>query len=74
MFKSIKKQFEPSLEAVVQKELGEAKLRLLEAETAVEWAASQVEYNRSRIARLERTLNDFKNPFNQKKESTVHLS
>lgn len=74
MFKSIKKQFEPDLEAVVKRELYEAKLRLLEAETAVEWAASQVEYNRSRIMRLERTLNDFKNPFNQKKEPTAHLS
>ena len=58
MFKSIKKTFQPDPKDVVEKELHQARLSLLEAETALEWATSQVEYNQRRIVRLERTLHD----------------
>lgn len=58
MFKSIKKSFQPDHIQVMETELNQARLSLLEAQTALEWAASQVEYNQCRIQRLERTLYD----------------
>lgn len=44
-------------QAMAKTELEEAKLALLSAETALDWAHSNVEYNLSRIERLERMLN-----------------
>lgn len=41
---------------VASRELVEAELGKLEAETALEWAKATVEFNTSRIARLRRFL------------------
>ena len=41
---------------VIAKELQEAHLRKLEAETAAEYARSAIQYNDSRIARLQKRL------------------
>jgi hypothetical protein len=43
---------EPTPLEVVTRELAEATLEKLEAETAVDWAQSVVSYNRVRIERL----------------------
>lgn len=42
----------PSAETLAQKELEDAKRRLLEARSAVEYAASMVTYHESRVVRL----------------------
>lgn len=42
----------PSAEEIAFEELQEAKRQLLAAMTAQEWAASQVQYNTDRVARL----------------------
>jgi hypothetical protein len=42
---------------VILKELQEAQLRKLDAESAVEYAVSVVQYNEKRIKRLEERLN-----------------
>lgn len=43
----------PDLARVIADELDEARLALLRAESAVEFAQSDVDYNRARVARLE---------------------
>jgi hypothetical protein len=49
----LKERFrEPTPLEVVTRELAEATLEKLEAETAVDWAQSVVSYNRVRIERL----------------------
>ena len=45
---------------VIAKELQEAHLRKLEAETAAEYAYAAIEYNENRIQRLERRLFEHK--------------
>ena len=42
----------PSAEVLALQELEEAKRALLEAQTGMEWAKAQVQYNTDRIARL----------------------
>lgn len=46
-----------TIREVIFKELQEAQLRKLDAETAVEYAVSVVQYNEKRIKRLEERLN-----------------
>lgn len=46
-----------TIREVILKELKEAQLRKLEAESAVEYAVSVVQYNEKRIKRLEERLN-----------------
>ena len=48
----------PSPEELAARELNEARKALLAAQTGEEYARSQVEYNRARIARLEAYLRD----------------
>ena len=43
----------PSADVMAQRELEEARRELLEAQTAHEWAKSRVDFNLSRIRRLE---------------------
>ena len=45
-----------TIHEVIAKELQEAHLRKLEAETAAEYARSAIQYNDSRIARLQKRL------------------
>jgi hypothetical protein len=45
-----------TIHEVIAKELEEAHLRKLEAETAAEYAHAAMQYNEDRIARLERRL------------------
>ena len=45
-----------TLEEIIAKEMREAYLSKMEAEKALEYATSVVEYNRSRIRRLEERL------------------
>jgi hypothetical protein len=53
LFNLLKERFrEPTPLEVVTRELAEATLENLEAETAVDWAQSVVSYNRVRIERL----------------------
>jgi hypothetical protein len=47
---------QPDWTGLAAKELEEAKVSLLESETALDWARSNVEYNLSRIERLEHLL------------------
>lgn len=47
-----------TLEEILSKEMREAYLSKLEAEKALEYATSVVEYNRNRIRRLEERLKD----------------
>ena len=47
-----------TLEEILNKEMREAYLSKLEAEKALEYATSVVEYNRNRIRRLEERLKD----------------
>jgi hypothetical protein len=47
---------QPDWTSLAVKELEEAKVSLLESETALDWARSNVEYNLSRIERLEHLL------------------
>lgn len=51
---------EVDLETMVEQEIEEAKRALLRAETGVEWAMSQVQYNRTRIERLESRQHEIK--------------
>ena len=46
-----------TIREVILKELQEAQLRKLDAESAVEYAVSVVQYNETRIKRLEERLN-----------------
>jgi hypothetical protein len=46
-----------TIREVIIKELQEAQLRKLDAESAVEYAVSVVQYNEKRIKRLEERLN-----------------
>lgn len=46
-----------SYEDLIHKELEQAREDLLRAETALDWAQSNCDYNYSRIERLERRLN-----------------
>lgn len=48
----------PAPEELAARELTEARKALLMAQTAEEYARSQVDYNRARIARLEAYLRD----------------
>lgn len=53
----IKRLFEaPSAKELAAKELADAERRLLEAQTAAEYARSMVVYNRERIKRLKAYL------------------
>jgi hypothetical protein len=47
-----------TLHEIIAKELREAQLRKLEAESAVEYAKSVVSYNEQRIGRLLKRLNE----------------
>lgn len=47
-----------TLEEIITKEMREAYLSKMEAEKALEYATSVVEYNRNRIRRLEERLKD----------------
>ena len=47
---------QPDWKSMAQTELEDAKLSLLRAETALDWAQSNVDYNINRIERLERAL------------------
>jgi hypothetical protein len=44
---------------IIEKEMREAVIKKLEAESAVEYAASIVTYNVERIARLQRRLKEY---------------
>ena len=50
---------EPTPLEVVSRELAEATLEKLEAETAVDWAQSVVSYNRVRIERLNEYIDSY---------------
>jgi len=55
--KFIKELFKPkTINEIIAKELREAHLKKLEAESAVEYAMSVVEYNEQRIKRLDKRL------------------
>jgi hypothetical protein len=57
--KYIKDLIKPkTINEIIAKELREAVIRKLEAESAVEYAASVVTYNVERIARLQRRLKE----------------
>jgi len=57
----LKEQYrQPTPLEVITRELATAKLEKLEAETAVEYAQSIVDYNSTRIARLEKYLSELK--------------
>lgn len=61
MFSSISRHFrQPRVNEIMERELQEARIALLQAETAVEYSNSAVTYNRSRIQRLEKKLNEAK--------------
>lgn len=45
----------PSAATLAQRELEEARRQLLAAQTAQDWARSQVDYHQARIRRLEAT-------------------
>ena len=47
-----------TLEEIISKEMREAYISKMEAEKALEYATSVVEYNRNRIRRLEERLKD----------------
>jgi hypothetical protein len=47
---------QPNYHEAVEQELQEAQMALLQAETGLDWAYSQVEYNQNRIKRLKETL------------------
>jgi len=47
-----------TLHEIIAKELREAQLRKLEAESGVEYAKSVVSYNEQRIVRLSKRLNE----------------
>lgn len=49
-----------TLEEIINKELREAYISKMEAEKALEYATSVVEYNRQRIRRLEERLKEIK--------------
>jgi hypothetical protein len=52
-FYALKKHFGIiPIPALIEDELAEAERKLLEAETGLNWAESQVAYQRARIARL----------------------
>ena len=68
--KWFKKFSQPDWRTMAQAELEVAKLSLLRAETALDWAQSNVDYNVSRIERLERTL---KNDMQQTMQSGAKL-
>jgi hypothetical protein len=44
----------------IARELAEAHIEKLEAETALDWASSVVSYNKTRIARLNERINEHK--------------
>jgi hypothetical protein len=57
----LKEQYrQPEPNTVMLRELATARLEKLEAETAVEYAQSIVDYNTTRITRLEYYLSDIK--------------
>ena len=45
-----------TIKELIARELGEAEMELLEAQSAVEYSASVVTYNAARIARLKKLL------------------
>ena len=49
-----------TLEEIIGKEMREAYLSKMDAEKALEYATSGVDYNRQRIRRLEERLNELK--------------
>jgi hypothetical protein len=49
-----------TLEEIINKEMREAYISKLEAEKALEYASSIVEYNKQRIRRMQERLNDLK--------------
>ena len=49
-----------TLEEIIGKEMREAYLSKMDAEKALEYAASVVDYNKQRIRRLEERLNELK--------------
>jgi tRNA(Phe) wybutosine-synthesizing methylase Tyw3 len=49
-----------TLEEIISKEMREAYISKMEAEKALEYATSVVDYNRQRIRRLEERLNELK--------------
>ena len=55
--KFLKELFKPkTINEIIAKELREAHIKKLEAESAVEYAASIVQYNQDRIQRLQKRL------------------
>ena len=57
--KFIKELMKPkTINEIIAKELREAHIKKLEAESAVEYAASVVQYNQERIKRLEQRLTE----------------
>jgi hypothetical protein len=57
--KFLKELFKPkTINEIIAKELREAHLKKLEAESAVEYAQSIVQYNQDRIKRLEQRLTE----------------
>lgn len=52
----------PTLESAITEELYSAKHRLLQANTALDWATSEVAYNTARIKRLEKQQNELTRP------------
>ena len=62
LFNTMKERLrEPTPLEVVSRELAQAHLEKLEAETAVDYAQSIVDYNTVRIARLNMHLRTYKN-------------
>lgn len=61
MFKELYRIYsKPSINGIVTEELEDAKRNLLLAETAAEYATSQVSYRLAQIARLERYVGEQK--------------
>lgn len=48
----------PTLESAITEELYSARHRLLQANTTLDWATSEVAYNTARIKRLEKQQNE----------------
>lgn len=61
LFELLREPFKkPTPLEMISAELADAHLSKLEAETAVEYAQSIVDYNKTRIARLNKRLDEYK--------------
>lgn len=61
LIESIKEKFrQPTPLEIIARELARAHVAKLEAESAVDWAIANVEYNKNRITRLNERIAEYK--------------